>query len=88
MDVVTWWVDFGSWVSGSDWVKGLAYSKSIIPTDKRIHRHTFGAFLLCWPCRVVVRFDKMFGSEEKRVGNKESPIYQLLILAKTDFKEI
>ena len=33
--------------------------------DKRVHRHTFGVFLLCWPCGVVVSFDELFGSEGK-----------------------
>ena len=33
--------------------------------DKRVHRHTFGVFLLCWPCGVVVCFDELFGSEGK-----------------------
>ena len=34
--------------------------------DKRVHRHTFGVFLLCWPCGVVVNFDELFGSEGKQ----------------------
>ena len=30
-----------------------------------MHRHTFGVFLLCWPCGLVVSFDELFGSEGK-----------------------
>ena len=33
--------------------------------DKRVHRHSFGVFLLCWPCGIVVNFDELFGSEGK-----------------------
>ena len=33
--------------------------------DKRVHRHTYGVFLLCWPCGIVVSYDELFGSEGK-----------------------
>ena len=37
----------------------------ILSRDKRVHHHTFGLFLLCWPCGIVVCFDELFGSEGK-----------------------
>ena len=37
--------------------------------DKRVHRHTFGVFLLCWPCGIVVCFDELFSKKCTRQGH-------------------
>ena len=44
----------------------MLYITYFLFRDKRVHRHTFGVFLMCWPCGIVVSYDELFGSEGKK----------------------